>query len=1497
MTEKIKFPPKLKTSPFYAAFPSLKALNDATQNAPYKGLIGNIVPAFYHTLSAPGLTAHTRLLAWIHMQLAAVESHNIAGLVRALFELESLLNIPPDDIALIQGHVLRKYARDYTESAKAFAQTGKSTWRNALAALIALQTLRRLDPQCSATQLCMDEIRNNGLIVFESKSEIEKQLNALPQNQEKQRLHLLVNLSVALLIDWGDTGNALDWLENVIAQSNQRSHNQRIVDICTAIARASLDQIAVLARTVPILEKYHAHKDIADIALLFLILSPNIANTHPALLMTFARERALTANDDKTAETFCFLAALAMKRLSPNEQKKIWKQNVWICERAAQNHSVFQTLSQTLQLLNNDENSLFVFEHIHDQTSDAHAVEYKLPIVRLLNRLGRMDEALSILSNLIQTAPDNDIVSLRHIARELIHTSALCNGICQTQIASCHLALQKKWNRLNPNNLFDTKKNNFVCVSHHPVRTINPANVGEDFVRNKNRRSRGVHKNDSKIQRQMLESLDDAIRIYDSDHTQLLPLLEKKLNLLNLLGDDDEKLSCLTRLLLISQNNDIARRELVLIDPNRLSPLQRIDYFMLTVQSADTKQSKRDAQCALALEYVNAGLLDKATKIYDDILADNPNDTDVKYKLLNLMEIAQDWRGAQSILTDIIATAQNTNTCIHALDKLADIQDTCANQPENALQLLFNIIDIAPDKLQQYHPKLLGCAERANQLPALIEKYEEISKSAKSYEERRLSVFLLANVCTLHYGNTDIASLHLNAFLENEGASDPDFLIPLSEFYKKTDRLKSLVKVNTLLLQITQDPRERAERAIAVARIQNEAFHNTHKAAQFARLAAQTGIRHAKIWTEIARYLFDDNALKDAADALDQAALYESDRNFKISILYCQTLLYTQAILDNACGNAFFKIPVDPSSPIEHLTQIAQNLIARAADTKNKSLFLSLCHSLVKHCPPSECQTLQIQQALSLVRTFGDKKNAVDLIRQIDATPQIKSTKQYLVMAQIFSESDQFDDSNRLIDRALSNYALSVQENIQLQKLKKQNNSALIELNNYSSSHFTRLSSPKRHTQPGLRPAPTSSDAFNSRISSPQSLFSAIEKLYNDGKWDNAIREIPKLMTQIESLNAHDAIKLHYYYGELLHAAQNDDLAIECLDNALRLDRNFRPAVNLKLTILIENQRWPEAFPLFDLLLSLTDDHDEQGAIHKRMAEIHHFYLHHTDLAIHEYENALSLGGDVDDVPQRLLQLYIDAHDWTKAALTAQVLADAQSESPDMHAAYLRIYADIHANHLDDLEEATLSLIDALTISPYNQETLASLSQIFIKQNDWTSLSHLFDQFIHALELSPKKATAQLKTLIELSLPFPNAANDIARAKNACPLLRSQSNTQTPTTADNDVLAIYNDDTQPPKKKQQKYPAFRNPSTDLKSKSTPPQKYQSRELSDNAITTPPHDSKLPADDIDKLFDINDDSPNNIDWLLLADLSSEENNTNDTFSKTSDVNKYNQKNKP
>lgn len=1484
MTEKIKFPPKLKTSPLYAAFPSLKALNDAAQIAPYKGLIGNIVPAFYNALSAPNLSPHTRLLAWNHMQLAAVESHNIAGLVRSLFDLTSLPSLSTDDHALIQGHVLRKYARDYAESAKAFAQTGKSTWRNALAALIALQSLRRLDPQCSATQLCMDEIRNNGLIVFESKSDIEKQLNALPQNQEKQRLRLLVNLSVALLIDWGDTGNALDWLDNVIAQSDPNEPNQRIVDICTAIARASLDQIPVLSRAIPILEKYHAHREIADIAILFLILSPDTANANPALLMTFAKERALTANDDKTAEIFCFLSALAMKRLTPSEQKIIWKQNGWLSDRAAQKYSVFQTLSQALQLLNNDENTLLVFERMQYKTTGANAVECKLQIVRVLNRLGRLDESLSILLQLIHDTPNNDHAALRHITSECLHTTALCNGTRPSQIASCHLALQEKWHHLNPKNLFDIEKNT-SDASHNPtVQNWTPVSDEAEGTQ-KQMQYGDVQNHDSKIQRQMIESLDDAIRIYDGDHAQLLPLLEKKLNLLNLLGDVDEKLSCLTRLLLISQNNDLARRELALIDPNRLSPLQRIDYFMLTVQSADTKQSKRDAQCALALEYVNAGHLDKAAKIYDEILADNPNDTDVKYKLLNLCERSQDWRGAQSILTDIIANAQNTDTCIRALDKLADIQDTYANQPENALQLLFNIIDIAPEKLQHYHPKLLSCAERTHQLPALIEKYEEISKSAKSYDERRLSVFLLANVCTLHYGNTDIAALHLNAFLENEGASDPDFLIPLSDFYQKTNRLKSLVKVNTLLLQITQDPRERAERAIAVARIQNEAFHNTHKAAQFARLAAQTGIHHAKIWTEIARYLFDDNALKDAADALDQAALYESDKTLKTGILYCQTILYAQARLDHACENAFSKIPVDPAFPIDQLTQIAQNLIALAANTKNKSLFLSLCNTLVKHCPPSECLPLQIQQALSLVQTFGDKKTAIALIRDVDANTQNKSTKQCLLMAQILSESDQFDDSNRIIDRALSNYALSVQENLQLQKLKKQNQNALLEQNKNSISHFNRFSSTKRHTQPGLRPAQTPDNAFANRPSSPQSLFNTIEKLYNDGKWDNAIREIPKLMAQIEALNAHDAIKLHYYYGELLHAAQNDDLAIECLDNALRLDRNFRPAVNLKLTILIENQRWPEAFPLFNLLLSLTNDPEEQGAIHKRIAEIHHFYLHHTDLAIQEYENALSLGGDVDDVPQRLLQLYIDAHDWNKAALTAQVLADAQSESPDMHAAYLRIYADIHASHLGDLEEAALSLIDALTIAPYNQETLASLSQIFIKQNDWTALSHLFDQFIHALSLSPNKATAQLKTLVEIAQPFENAANDIARAQKACPLLLRSQTAHAPTTADNDVLAIYNDDTQPPKKKQQKYPAFRNPSGELKKTFPPKNRLPKLQKIDN--TAPP---QLPSDNVDKLFDINDDSRNDIDWLLLADLSSEENAISDTNTKIPDTNK-------
>ena len=159
----------------------IENLDRAAFVAPYSGLYGASPALYYHALSANALSSVGRFQAWNGLVTSAQKSRNAAVLVRALFDARRACedgaggarHINEEtwaDLMMIQGHLLRRVAKDYTESARAYAEAARSSRNNALAANIALMRIHRADPQCEEIRAALQSIRDARLFRFESKA-------------------------------------------------------------------------------------------------------------------------------------------------------------------------------------------------------------------------------------------------------------------------------------------------------------------------------------------------------------------------------------------------------------------------------------------------------------------------------------------------------------------------------------------------------------------------------------------------------------------------------------------------------------------------------------------------------------------------------------------------------------------------------------------------------------------------------------------------------------------------------------------------------------------------------------------------------------------------------------------------------------------------------------------------------------------------------------------------------------------------------------------------------------------------------------------------------------------------------------------------------------------------------------------------------------------------------------------------------------------------------
>lgn len=847
-------------------------------------------------------------------------------------------------------------------------------------------------------------------------------------------------------------------------------------------------------------------------------------------------------------------------------------------------------------------------------------------------------------------------------------------------------------------------------------------------------------------QDKLLKEMEAAVSEFSGDSTQKHKLHAQRYRYAESCHDDRAMLNSLRDILEETPGDSFATTELRKLDPEKMHSHAQILYYQLRIYIETVPSERLKNQAALALLYTRSSQLNNAITLYHAIIDEHPEYIEARYRLLDLLESLENWKSAENVLLALVNAEKLPENRYQCLIRLAILQNEHMKMPSRALLTFFAALDLDTKKLNALHSKLCEISEHLHSFSALLDKYEDLATHSEDYEVRKNATILLANVYTQHIHNPALACNAIDVFYSHGGSDDREFLNVASEFYSSIHNWSGYVQVLGDFYRLSNDNKEKLTLALNIAHLATRQLGDIELASKYAELAVQMVPTKTEQWLDISNLFISCGMPEKSVEPLRYAVELEPDKEKKCMImLEAASILAKIEKLEAAADYIHETMECTPSLSL--ITPIAEELIALSTVHHNRKVFNALCEDLVSCCADkSDMTRLILQQALSLATVFNCPEEAKTVVEaNMDAFNEL-DLEQSMMLLQVFTQIGSHNDALTLARGMLKQFSLNKEQTLAC--LDSVMAAAVFD------NDFSLIQS-------------TASQMLEIDPDNAEASFKLVQIDYMTGLWDLALKRIQHLMPAHKKLNEEDDLLLHYYYGAILHASKKDDDAMRCLDAILSIKPEFRGAVDLKLTILLKQEKWRESLPIFDRLLELTEEADVQGAIHKRIAEIHHFYLNNPDHALVEYEQALALGGDVEDVPIRLLQLYRQLGYWQKAAMTAQILANAQINSPDAKCDYLCVLGDIQYKQLNEITEAVNTYLEAFLLDPYREDCLHPLITLLIGKTDWDNINGVMNHLCTLLDQELDKTAEAMKWIADETWDY-WACQDTIRKADEC---------------------------------------------------------------------------------------------------------------------------------
>ncbi len=1281
-------------------------------------------------------TGYSDELLWETMLDVALKDQDAALICRMLsFRVEKAVSAHDKAVALVEfGHALRFWASEYGEAAKAYVEAVETDPDFLTVGLVALHQLRRQlfsSRDAAENILCICEKNNISDQEYQCSME---QMRSLKSTQNKARSDLLLNLTKLSLCLWGDTGRAMQWFSQALTIEDV--DKMAAAQLIFGVGEAIPDSSAVLSECVAHLKRLEAWP--LAFALNKILLRHSET---PRQRLKWSVDTARCAFEAHLSwdvvSHYIFGAAYAF----PEAWFREIDQAEWI-ERAICKSPAF---GADLQALLNQLNVTEASEKVVDSAAVRSLASSDQSSAGVSDDMFSNLDALCVESQQRKSEVKTALVENNKASKTSSSSDTQSWKLVVSYILK-YVPRSLAWHARYP-----VEGDNLVQSFDNPEQAYPVlSDALSEMIQNRGFFLQVMQMNENENQQRLyMAKLDEAIALYAGDTSKKNALLAKKYHLAEILGDDRAKLTCLKEILETTPDDPFATQCVLSLTEDTLKPHAQIMLCQLQAFIIKDPVEHFQKRLHLAQLYVRSSQNNNAINLYHALIDEQPENLAPRYELLELLVQLENWKSAENVLLSLINLETDEKCHFLNLVRLATIQDDKMMMPSRALLTLFAALDVCPD-IEGMHKKLCSISEKLHSYSPLIDKYEELAGPEHELSVRSIATLMLAEIYSDKLNKNSMASRILVEFYEGAGASDLDYVRDMAAFCEKLNLWKEFVRACIHIAEHTSEKREIVASYLNAAEAFAIHLGNGEEAVLYARRAASKDPDNADDWISIAQILAMFGAGDVALNALQRALRFQVGAERAKTLLLIAQIYADAEDLEESTRMFHLAAVIHPG--LEALTPIGERIIALATTRHNQEAFVTVCNDLVEACSDEEKIQLLLQQALTLARVFDDENAARSIVDSIRTNVSDFDLEQSCMLADILTLIHEERASTELNIRILKQNALSDQD--RFDRLQ----SMLV-----NAKHLEDISLVREVCMAILELDPEDSNAN----------FHLIQIDYIAGKWDIAAGRIQKFLPYTERLNAESAMLMQYYYADILHAAEHDDMALENLNNALSIRGDYRPAVDLKLTILLEHRRWLDSLPLFKELLSLTHDDDEKGAIHKRIAEIWHFYLNDNLRAIEEYELALTLGGDVEDVPIRLLSLYSETENWQKAAITAQILAQAQTSSSEARLEYLLVLGDIWGNHLGESALAANTYMDAFDIGPLNEKVVVPLVKVLLKRRDDARLllvaqrlvalaSRQFDPAISTLtllfKLSLKSVSARTvleKTLASLNEHFP----------------------------------------------------------------------------------------------------------------------------------------------
>ncbi|MDH3727652.1 MAG: hypothetical protein OER77_08985, partial [Myxococcales bacterium] len=251
---------------------------------------------------------------------------------------------------------------------------------------------------------------------------------------------------------------------------------------------------------------------------------------------------------------------------------------------------------------------------------------------------------------------------------------------------------------------------------------------------------------------------------------------------------------------------------------------------------------------------------DRASRVYEKILAADPNNVQAAEALTPIYEEAHDARKLVSVLEVRLAHATETESKVDLLGRIGLVFEERLRQPETAFERYLEAFTLAPSMEEaRVHAERL--AAEMNGWDHLVSGYESAIEAVSDPHQ--------AVPIRLSYGQTLAALERIDDAVEQfrlvydlESDNLPA-MTALGDLYLRTERYRDLLGIYTRRIELEQEPEARLEIAYRRARLWADALNDTEEA-----IVCYEGI-------------IDEYGVEQADACRDLEQLYESESRWQ----------------------------------------------------------------------------------------------------------------------------------------------------------------------------------------------------------------------------------------------------------------------------------------------------------------------------------------------------------------------------------------------------------------------------------------------------------------------------------------------------------------------------------------------------------------------------------------------------------------------------------------